>query len=260
MQVSKVKLSKAFDEIYDVRDGVPVFRGFMGGKWVESNTGKFIDVKSPIDSSVIARVPSCDGKDVDVAVTAAYNARQTIRDVPGIERLEFFEEVRKILTEHKEDFVNTIMLEAGKPRKDAEGEVKASIERIELAAQEASRIFGEYLPGDWSPDTIGKYALVIREPLGVVATISPFNYPLFIGLAKIVPAILAGNTVVAKPPSVDPLALTLSARVMEEAGLPEGVLNIVTGNGGAVGDAIVSDERIAMVNFTGSTETGKSIS
>ncbi len=259
MQVSKIKLSKTFDDIYDVKD-VPIFRNFIGGKWIESNTKKFIDVKSPIDNSIIARVPDCNEKDVEIAVTAAYNARQTIRDVPGIERLEFLEEVRKVLTEHKEDFIGTIILEAGKPRKDAEGEVKASIERIELAMEEASRIFGEYLPGDWSPDTIGKVALVIREPLGVVATISPFNYPLFIGLAKIIPAILAGNTVVSKPPSADPLALTLFARVMEEAGIPEGVFNVITGNGSAVGDALVSDERISMVNFTGSTETGKSIS
>lgn len=260
MQVSKVKIGKIFDDIYDVKDGIPSFKNFIGGKWVESNTKKFMDIKSPIDNSVIGKVPSCDEKDVDSAVTAAYNARQTIRDVPGIERLEFLEEVRKILAEHKEDFINTIMLEAGKPMKDAEGEVKASIERIELSMEEASRIFGEYLPGDWSPDTIGKVALVIREPLGVVTTISPFNYPLFIGLAKIVPAILAGNTVVSKPPSADPLALTLFARIMEEAGLPEGVFNVVTGTGGKVGDALVSDERVSMVNFTGSTETGKSIS
>ncbi|MFQ5940608.1 MAG: aldehyde dehydrogenase family protein [Nitrososphaerales archaeon] len=260
MQVSKIKLGKIFDEIYDVEDELPNFRNFIGGKWVESTAKEFLDVKSPIDNGMIARVPACNEDDVELAVTAAHNARQVIRDVPGIERLEFLEEVRKILAEHKEDFVNTIMLEAGKPRKDAEGEVKASIERIELAMEEASRIFGEYLPGDWSPDTIGKIALVIREPLGVVATISPFNYPLFIGLAKIVPAVLAGNTVVSKPPSADPLALTLFARIMQEAGLPEGVFNIVTGNGSAVGNALVSDERISMVNFTGSTETGRSIS
>ncbi len=148
-----------------MKDEIPVFRNFIGGKWVECSSKKFINVRSPIDNSIIAYVPDCIEKDVDLAVTSAYNARQTIRDVPGIERLEFLEEVGKILAKHEEDFINTIMLEAGKPRKDAEGEVKASTERILLAKEEASRIFGEYLPGDWSPDTIGKIALVIREPL-----------------------------------------------------------------------------------------------
>lgn len=259
MQISKIKLNKIFDEIYDIDNGIPKFKTLIGGKRVESNSKKFMDVRSPIDGSLLARVPDCDQKDVDKAISAAYNARQSIRDVPGIWRLEFLEGVKNILKANKEDFVNTIMLEAGKPRRDAEGEVNAAIERIGLAMEEASRIFGEYLPGDWSPDTVGKIALVIREPLGVVATISPFNYPLFIGLAKVVPAILAGNTVVTKPPSADPISMILFSRIMEEAGTPDGVFNVVTGDGSKVGDALVSDERIAMVNFTGSTKTGKSI-
>ncbi|MFQ5969860.1 MAG: aldehyde dehydrogenase family protein [Nitrososphaerales archaeon] len=259
MQVSKIKLNKIFDAIYDFEDGVPKFRNLVGGKWVESKSKEFMNVRSPIDGSLIAIVPDCNHKDVDNAISAAYNARQSIRDVPGIGRLEFLEEVKKILKANKEDFVNTITLEAGKPRKDSEGEVNAAIERIGLVMEEASRIFGEYLPGDWSPDTVGKIALVIREPLGVVATISPFNYPLFIGLAKVVPAILAGNTVVTKPPSADPISMILFSRIMEEAGVPDGVFNVLSGEGSKVGDALVSDERIAMVNFTGSTGTGKGI-
>ncbi|MFQ5921153.1 MAG: aldehyde dehydrogenase family protein [Nitrososphaerales archaeon] len=260
MQVSGIRLGKIFDNIYEVEGGgVPRFKNLIGGKWVESATKRTINVMSPIDNSLVARVQDCDARDTDYAITAAYAARQSIRDVPGIERLEFLEEVRSVMKEHRHDFVSMLMLEAGKPRKDAEGEVKASMERIELSMEEARGIFGEYLPGDWSPDTIGKMALVIREPLGVVTTISPFNYPLFIALAKIVPAILGGNTVVSKPSSVTPLSLTLFARVMQEAGLPDGVFNVVTGAAGNVGDALVYDERVSMVNFTGSTEVGRRI-
>jgi acyl-CoA reductase-like NAD-dependent aldehyde dehydrogenase len=125
--------------------------------------------------------------------------------------------------------------------------------------EEAKRISGDYMPGDWSHDAAGKMALVIREPIGIAAVISPFNYPLFIASTKIIPALLAGNSVVVKPSSFNPISALLFVRVLEASGIPEGCLNIVTGTGEEVGDALVKHERVGMINFTGSTPIGKSI-
>jgi glyceraldehyde-3-phosphate dehydrogenase [NAD(P)+] len=161
------------------------------------------------------------------------------------------------MSKQKEALIKTIMLEAGKPEEDARGEVQATIDRMELTMVEARKIFGEYLPGDWSEDTTQKMAIVIRQPVGVVASISPFNYPLFIASAKIVPALLAGNSVVAKGASQDPLSLLLFARILESAGMPRGSLNLITGLGRDVGKSLVSDTRIGAINFTGSTEIGR---
>jgi glyceraldehyde-3-phosphate dehydrogenase [NAD(P)+] len=260
MKITKLKLGRFFDSIYEMgKDEIPVFKIFIDGKWVNSSQKKTFDVDTPFDGSLLAKAQQSSIEDVKKAVDAAYNNRQSIRDIPGIDRVKLFEKARSILLEHEDEFSNTLMLEAGKSKKDALGEVEAAAERMKLTLEEARKIYGEYIPGDWSDYTVGKIALAIREPLGVIATITPFNYPLFISSAKIVPAILAGNSVVAKGASEDPLVLLMLARVLEAAGLPPGVLNVLTGAGKDVGDALVSDGKIGMITFTGSTEVGKHI-
>jgi glyceraldehyde-3-phosphate dehydrogenase [NAD(P)+] len=134
--------------------------------------------------------------------------------------------------------VNTLVLEAGKTTSNATGEVIASLNRVKMTMEEARSIFGEYLPGDWSEDTMAKFALVIHEPLGVIASVIPFNYPLFSVIAKVIPAIISGNTVVVKPASDDPTVALLLARVFQEAGVPDGVVNVITGSGGKVGKGL----------------------
>ncbi|MCP8322151.1 MAG: aldehyde dehydrogenase family protein, partial [archaeon] len=254
-----LKLVDFFEPIYTKGpDGIPFFKMFINGKWFASTSNKVIDVDTPIDGSIIARISNASKEDVDKAIDVAYESRQKIRDIPGIERIEIFEKASQLLTKHKDDFVRTLMLEAGKPKRDAEGELRATVDRLKLTMEEARKIFGEYIPGDWSDDTTGKIALVIREPIGVVIAISPFNYPLYIASAKIIPALLAGNTVVSKQSSENPLSLLLFARVLEEAGIPSGTLNMVTGSG-EIGDYLVPNEKVAMINFTGSTEVGKQI-
>jgi len=254
-----LKLSDFFNPIYTKGpDGIPFFKMFINGEWADSNSKKVIDVDTPVDGSIIAKVSNAGKEDVDKAIDVAYESRQRIRDIPGIERIEIFEKTSQLLSKYKDDFVRTLMLEGGKPKRDAEGEVRATIDRLKLTMEEARKIFGEYIPGDWSDDTTGKIALVIREPVGVVVAISPFNYPLYIASAKIVPALLAGNTVVSKQSSENPLSLLLFARVLDEAGIPSGALNMVTGSG-EIGDYLVPNEKVAMINFTGSTEVGKQI-
>lgn len=260
LEEPRLQLSDLFDKVYSpTADGIPGFKLFIGGKWVTSSTRKVFEIKTPINGAVIARVQQAGEPDVEDTIEAAYENRQAIRDIPGIERVEIFHEASRILLDNKEDFVRTIMLEAGKPEKEAEGEVRATSDRMKLTMEEVRKIFGEYIPGDWSEDTSGKVALVIREPIGVVTAISPFNYPLFIGAAKIIPALLAGNSVVAKPASADPISLILFGRILEAAGIPDGVVNIVTGSGPTIGEALVSDDRVGMVSFTGSTEVGKHV-
>jgi glyceraldehyde-3-phosphate dehydrogenase [NAD(P)+] len=256
--IPKLDLGPLFEPIYRTgREGVPLFRMLLGGQWVSGPDGRTFEIDTPIDNSLIARAPQASPEDVTKAIEIAATNQSSIRDIPGIERTEIFERARQVLLEHKDELIRTLMLEAGKPRKDAEGEVKAVAERLKLTLEEARKIFGEYIPGDWSDDTAGKFALVIREPLGVVVAISPFNYPVFIAAAKIIPALLAGNSVVAKGASEDPLSLLLFARILQAAGIPAGALNVVTGSGPALGEALVKDDRVSVVTFTGSTQTGK---
>lgn len=254
-----LKLGSAFDGIYDTKDGIDTFNMLIGGKWLASERESTFDIRTPIDGSVIARAQLATHSDVDQAVAAAREYRG-IRDLPAIERIEIFNCAAGILEQHKDELAGVLQLEAGKTWRDATGEVAATIHRLKLAMEEARRIFGEYVPGDWSTGTVGKIALVIREPVGVVAAITPFNYPLYMAVSKIVPALLAGNTVVAKPSSSNPISAILLVRALERAGVPEGSLNIITGKGDETGNALISNEKLDMINFTGSTPVGRHVS
>jgi glyceraldehyde-3-phosphate dehydrogenase [NAD(P)+] len=253
------RVSELFRDCYSYVDGLPEFNLFIDGQWKKSTSGKTIDVDTPIDQRVIARVQSGDASDVEDAVVAAYNARKKIRDISAIDRIDILNRARHILEEHRHDFINTLVYEAGKPVSSAAGEVRAAANRIKMTMEEARSIFGEYLPGDWSEDTMAKFALVIHEPVGIVACITPFNYPLFSVVAKVIPAIVSGNVAIVKPSSEDPIVCLLLARVLQESGLPEGVLNVVTGSGSSVGNPLVSHKLVNLVTLTGSTGTGQNV-
>jgi glyceraldehyde-3-phosphate dehydrogenase [NAD(P)+] len=254
----KLSLSSFFSDCF-VEEDVPEFKMLIGGRWVASKGGGTLDVDTPIDDSVFARVQAGVPEDVDAAVEAAFRARKAIRDIPAIDRIDILNRARHMIENHREDFVNTLVLEAGKTPSTATGEVMAAANRIKMTMEEARSIFGEYVPGDWSEDTLAKVALVIHEPLGVIACITPFNYPLFSVIAKVIPAIVSGNTAVVKPSSDDPIVALLLGKVLQEAGVPEGVVNVITGSGGKVGDRLVSDGHVRMITLTGSTEVGKHV-
>jgi acyl-CoA reductase-like NAD-dependent aldehyde dehydrogenase len=253
------RISELFRDCYSEIEGLPEFKLFIDGNWQNSNSGKTLDVDSPIDQKVIARVQNADSSDVEMAVNAAFNARRKIRDISAIDRIDMLNRARHILEEHRQDFINTLVYEAGKPISSAAGEVRAAANRIKMTMEEARSIFGEYVPGDWSEDTMAKFALVIHEPVGIVACITPFNYPLFSVVAKVIPALVSGNVAIVKPASEDPIVSLLLARVLQESGLPEGVLNVVTGSGANVGNPLVSHKLVNLVTLTGSTETGQNI-
>ena len=238
---------------------IPTLHLLVGGKWVPAGDGATFEVRSPIDGSVIARAAKATAEDVEDAVAAARGSRANFRSMPAADRLEICAHAATILQEHHDAFVGAIVNDLGKTPEQAASEVGATRARLGLVREEVRKIFGEYLPGDWIGETAGKSAVVLREPVGTVAAFGPFNYPLFLAASKIIPALAAGNTVVAKAPSDAPIPLVMFARVLEAAGLPAGVLNVITGRGGDIGDLLASHPDVSMISFTGSSEVGRSI-
>ncbi|MBW3627432.1 MAG: aldehyde dehydrogenase family protein [Actinobacteria bacterium] len=237
--------------------GPPGLQLLIDGTWRPAASGETFEVRSSIDGSVIATAAKASVDDVEVAIAAARRSRASFRSLPAAERLEICAEAAKILDRDFAAFVDAIVVDLGKTVEQATSEVKATRERLGLVREEVRKIFGEYLPGDWIADTVGKSAVVLREPVGTVAAFGPFNYPLFLAASKIIPAIAAGNTVVAKATSDTPVPLVMFARVLEEAGLPPGVLNVVTGSGREIGGLLASHPDVSMISFTGSSAVGK---
>mgnify|MGYP001626159054 CR=1 FL=1 len=252
-------LNEVFKDIYREENGIKIFKNFINGKWIESSGGKYLDIFSPINNEIVAKVQRSNKEDVEDAINSAFESRKKIREIAAIERIRILNKARHLMENYKEDFVKILMIEAGKTRDLAEGEFNTAILRIKLTMEDASKIYGEYIPGDWAEDKVSKVAIVLREPLGVIACISSFNYPLFSLVSKIVPALLAGNTVIAKPASDDPTVALLFVKILQEAGIPDGTLNLVTGLGGEVGDYIARNNKVQMITLTGSTATGKHV-
>jgi len=255
----RIEVSEFFRPAVVPTDGVADLQLLVGGEWRGASTGDVFDVRSPIDGSVVARAAKASGDDVEEAIAAARHARADFRALPAASRLDICARAAEILGEHADSFNRAIVADLGKTPDQAASEVKATRERLGLVREEVRKIFGEYLPGDWIADSVGKSAVVLREPVGTVAAFGSFNYPLFLAASKIIPALAAGNTVVAKAPSEAPVPLVLFARVLEEAGLPPGVLNVITGRGSEIGDTLASHVDISMISFTGSTSVGRSI-
>ncbi len=227
----------------------------IDGKWVENKN--YFEVKNPYTKEVLARVPEASAKDVKQAVEAARKAFAS-QKLPAYKRSEILEIASKLISENKEDFARTISLENGKPIKTSRKEVERAILTFRFASEEAKRIAGETLPMDAVPEGEKHFGFFIREPVGIVAALTPFNFPLNIVAHKVAPAIAAGNAVVLKPASAAPITALKLGRVLMETGLQDGLLNIVTGKGGTVGEALVSSE-VNMVTFTGSPEVGRRI-
>jgi len=251
------RLPDLFDPIYELSDaGYWNFKMLLDGSWFTKT--ERIEVRSPIDGGLVATVPSASTSEADRAVNASYSSRNSIRIIPAVKKIEIFQHTRELLLQNAEPFVSVLALEAGKPRSNAQGEVKATAERLKLTPEEYGKIRGEHIPGDWSDETIGTDADVLREPLGVVLAISPFNYPLYITATKVIPALLAGNSVVVKTSSKDPLSFLMFARLLELTGIPAPCLNVITGRG-AIGEHLAAQDKISMLTFTGSTEVGRTL-
>jgi acyl-CoA reductase-like NAD-dependent aldehyde dehydrogenase len=230
---------------------------WIGGQYREAASEA--ELKSPHTGELIARVAVAGREETEEAIAAAYGARAAMRKLPSHARAAILERVAALLAARRAEAARLIAQEAAKPLKYALTEVDRTVQTYKFAAEEAKRLHGETIPLDASPGGEGRLAYTVREPLGVIGAITPFNFPLNLVAHKVGPAIAAGNTVVLKPASQTPLSAYLIAELFHEAGLPAGALNIVTGAGSVVGNAIVEDDRVAMITFTGSPEVGKAL-
>jgi len=227
---------------------------FINGDWVEA--AEYTELCSPYSSEVIAEIPKANVAEVEAALVAADAARETMANMPLYKRAIILEKLASLLEARAEEAAELIALEAAKPISTAKAEVQRTIQTYKFAAEEAKRIHGETIPVDAAPGGDGRIAYTVREPLGIVAAITPFNFPMNLVAHKIGPAIASGNTVVLKPASQTPLTSYFIGELLVEAGLPKGALNIVTGAGSLIGNKLVTDNRVKKISFTGSPAVG----
>lgn len=227
---------------------------FINGEWIEAKN--YTSLISPYSEEVIGEIPAAAEDEVDQAIAAAYEARKVMAKMPAHKRASILEKLVSLFEERADEAAEIIALEAAKPITTAKGEVARTIQTYKFAAEEAKRIHGETIPLDAAPGGENRVAYTVREPLGVIGAITPFNFPMNLVAHKVGPAIAAGNTIVLKPASQTPLSSYFLAELLQEAGLPAGALNVVTGSGRAVGDKLVTDDRISVITFTGSPAVG----
>lgn len=238
-----------------------LYRNLINGEWVNSKSGKYITITSPIDNSVIGSIPAMTKDEVDLAVYTAKEAQKGWKSVTIDEKAEILYHAADILLNNKEELASLMVKEIAKDRKSSLSEVERTADFIKFTADTAKNISGESIPGDSFPGgKTSKVSIVRREPLGVVLAISPFNYPVNLAASKIAPGLMAGNSVILKPATQGSLCGLYLAKVFKEAGVPDGVLNTITGRGSEIGDYITTHPEINFINFTGSTEVGKHIS
>jgi acyl-CoA reductase-like NAD-dependent aldehyde dehydrogenase len=212
-----------------------------------------LPVVNPYTGETIATVALGGPEDVDAAVTVA---RRHLPPPPAAERAAVLERAARLVAERSESFARTICLEAGKPLKQARAEAARCVDTLTFSAVEARSLAGEMVAMEASSAGAGKIGMIVREPVGVIGAISPFNFPLNLVAHKVAPAIAAGCPVVLKPASATPLSALLLARTLSEAGLPEGFLSVVVGGGGTVGNALVDHPDVPLISFTGSPPVG----
>jgi len=234
----------------------PVHRLFIGGEWVDSASGRTFESVNPADTrDVIGRFQAGDTADAARAIRAAEVAFPSWRRTPAPKRGEILYRFGALMAEHKERLARAMTREMGKVLAEARGDVQEGIDIAFLMAGEGRRMFGDTTPSEL-PD---KWAMSVREPIGVAGIITPWNFPIAIPCWKTMPALVSGNTVVLKPSSDTPHCATLLVELMAEAGFPPGTVNLVTGPGAEVGDAIVASPDTQVISFTGNTATGRHI-
>jgi len=228
------------------------FKNYVGGEWVDAASGETFESVNPANGETIGVFPRSSAEDVDRAVAAAKSAYEEWRLVPAPRRGEILYRFANLLMEEKEELTNLMAHEMGKVKAEAGGDVQEAIDMSLYMAGEGRRLFGQTTPSELRD----KFNMSVRMPIGVVGVITPWNFPIAIPSWKIAPALVAGNTIVFKPASDTPLLGERFVQLLDEAGLPKGVVNIVHGGGGAVGDRLVRHPDVPVITLTGSRETG----
>ena len=233
-----------------------LFKNFVGGKWVTARSDQTFENRNPANhDDLIGVFPASTAEDVDAAVQAAKSAFSAWRLVPAPKRGELLYRVGELLRKYKEDIARGMTREMGKILKETRGDVQEGIDTAFYVAGEGRRLFGETTPAEL-PD---KFAMSVRMPIGVCALITPWNFPMAIPTWKMFPALLCGNTVVLKPAEDTPASAARLVEILNEAGVPPGVVNLVHGRGEEVGAALVRHADVQLVSFTGSAAVGREI-
>jgi acyl-CoA reductase-like NAD-dependent aldehyde dehydrogenase len=233
------------------------YKLLVDGQWIGS--GDPLEVKNKYDGSTVGILLTASREDLDRAIHAAERAEERMAEMPAHKRAEILLKTAALLRERSDDMAKTIAAEAGKALKFARAEVDRAISTFTIAAEEAKRLHGETVPLDAVPAGEGYFGFWTRRPVGVIAAISPFNFPLNLVAHKVAPAIASGNTIVLKPASTTPISAVKLCQILIEAGLPDGAINLVVGSGGTVGEWLVTDPRVDKITFTGSPEVGRHI-
>jgi acyl-CoA reductase-like NAD-dependent aldehyde dehydrogenase len=221
--------------------------------------GEPMTLRAPWDGVELARIPTATLEDMDVVLDRARAAAEAYRWAPAWKRAAILERASHLIEDNAEQIAHIIAAEGGKPLKDARVEAKRGASTFRWASEEAKRTAGDLIEMDADPSGEGRFGWTIREPRGVIAAISPFNFPLNLVAHKVAPALAGGNAVVLKPASTTPLTAMRLAEILAEAGLPDGTLQVVVGPGRTIGNMMVTDERTNMVSFTGSPPVGRQI-
>lgn len=253
MQTGVYRHERAVDR--GMADGRRKFQQYIDGEWSESSDSGTSNVDSPFTGLRIARVPKATVEDVKRALDAASEAQPSWEEIAPLKRAAYLLKIAELIRRDKERLARILTDEEGKPLLESRLEVEGSAENFEYYAQFARRIEGELLPGDFPKQSL----MILRLPLGVVASITPWNFPSSTVARKIAPALITGNTVVTKPSSLTPLSTIELARLAAEAELPRGVLNVVTGSGADVGKELVSNSKTSLITMTGSVEVGEEV-
>jgi aldehyde dehydrogenase (NAD+) len=232
--------------------GSKTFQNYIGGEWVEAGSGETFESVNPASGDTIGVFPRSSAEDVDRAVAAAKEAYEDWRLVPAPKRGEILYRFANLLMEEKDDLTDLMSREMGKVKAEAGGDVQEAIDMSLYMAGEGRRLFGQTTPSELRD----KFNMSVRMPIGVIGVITPWNFPIAIPSWKITPALVAGNTIVFKPATDTPLLGERFVELLVEAGLPPGVINIVHGGGGAVGDRLVRHPDVPVITLTGSRETG----
>ncbi|MFP5236348.1 MAG: aldehyde dehydrogenase family protein [Acidobacteriota bacterium] len=232
------------------------YLNLIGGRWVAARSGKtFLNVNPADHSDVVGEFPASGPEDVEAAVAAAKKAFATWRLVPAPKRAEILFRAGHLLKDRKEQFARDMTREMGKVLAETRGDVQEAIDEAFYVAGEGRRLFGKTTPSELQ----NKFAMSVRMPIGVVGMITPWNFPMAIPSWKLFPALVAGNTCVIKPATDTPLSVHNLVETLVDAGVPEGVLNIVNGGGGSVGNALVEHPDVRAISFTGSSEVGSHV-
>ena len=230
---------------------------FIGGEWKDKS--EKIDVLNPFDGSVVDTVPRGDAADVDEAIAGAVRGAAIMRKIPAFDRAQMLRKAADLMLEQQEELAKIVSSEEGKILAEGRVESVRAAEIIQLSAEEAKRLRGEVLPLDGAPGSTGKFGFTIRVPCGVVAAVTPFNFPLHLVCHKVGPALAGGNAVIVKPASDTPLSALKLVEILLEAGVPPLAITCITGSGGQVGDTLCGDKRVRKISFTGSYEVGDHI-